>query len=101
MRFSQFNTMGKDDMNNGTFDIETLLDARQVSKILRCSAPLVYKMAERGQLACIRWEAPGEGTKKPRTTVRFQLEDIRSFIERNYQRGMKRPSDYISEKAGK
>jgi len=71
-------------MNISASDIENLLDARQVSKILRCSAPLVYKMAERGQLACIRWEAPGEGTQKPRTTVRFRLEDIRSFIDRNH-----------------
>ena len=70
-------------------DVENLLDARQVAKILRCSAPLVYKMAERGQLACIRWEAPGEGTQKPRTTVRFRFEDIRSFIDRNYQSGKK------------
>lgn len=76
-------------MSNATFDIENLLDARQVSKILRCSAPLVYKMADRGQLACIRWEAPGEGTQKPRTTVRFRFEDIRSFIDRNYQSGKK------------
>ena len=76
-------------MSNATFDIENLLDARQVSKILRCSAPLVYKMADRGQLACIRWEAPGEGTQKPRTTVRFRFEDIRSFIDRNYQSGSK------------
>lgn len=83
-----------------TPDIGNLLDAKQVSKILRCSAPLVYKMAERGQLDCIRWEAPGEGTQKPRTTVRFRLEDVKCFIDRNYQRGIKRPSDYLSEKAG-
>lgn len=87
-------------MTNSAVDILNLLDARQVSKILRCSAPLVYKMAERGQLACIRWEAPGEGKQKPRTTVRFRFEDVRAFIAQNLQRGTKRPSDSISEKAG-
>jgi len=72
------------------FDIENLLDARQVAKILHCSAPLVYKMADRGQLACVRWEAPGEGKEKPRTTVRFRFEDVKGFIDQNYQRGMYR-----------
>jgi hypothetical protein len=40
--------------------VDDLLDAKQVKKLLRVSLPLVYKMAERGQLPCIRWECPGE-----------------------------------------
>lgn len=84
-------------MSIGTLDIENLLDARQVATILRCSAPLVYKMAERQQIPCVRWTCPGEGREKPRTTVRFRFEDIRAFVDKNYQSGTKRPSDSITE----
>ena len=62
--------------------MEDLLDAKQVKKLLRVSLPLVYKMAERGQLPCIRWECPGEGARK-KTVVRFELEAVRAFIERH------------------
>jgi predicted DNA-binding transcriptional regulator AlpA len=61
-------------------EMEELLDAKQVKRILRCSLPLVYRMAERGQLPCIRWECPGNGTRK-KTLVRFELQAIRAFIE--------------------
>jgi predicted DNA-binding transcriptional regulator AlpA len=66
--------------------VENLLDSRQVARILRCSAPLVYKMADRKQLPCIRWECPGTGSQRTRTTVRFRLEDIQEFIEKHHQR---------------
>jgi len=46
--------------------IEPLLNASEVAGILGCSRALVYRMADRGQLPCVRWECPGEGTKKPR-----------------------------------
>ena len=64
-----------------------LLDAKDVKKILRCSLPLVYKLADRGQLPCVRWECPGKGTDKPRTTVRFKLDDVMEFIDQHYQAG--------------
>ena len=63
--------------------METLLDAKEVKKMLKCSLPLIYKMAERGQLSCVRWECPGEGEKKPRTMVRFKPSDVLDFIEEN------------------
>jgi predicted DNA-binding transcriptional regulator AlpA len=62
--------------------VDDLLDAKQVRKILRCSLPLVYKMADRGQLPCVRWECPGEGARK-KTVVRFEQEAVREFIERH------------------
>lgn len=65
--------------------MKSLLDAKQVKQILRCSLPLVYKMAARGQLPCVRWECPGEGPTKPRTMVRFRQEDVRAFIEGHYK----------------
>jgi len=62
-----------------------LLNAKDVKKILKCSLPLIYKMAARGQLPSIRWECPGEGTVKPRTAIRFKLDDILEFIEHHYK----------------
>jgi predicted DNA-binding transcriptional regulator AlpA len=62
-----------------------LLTAKDVKKILRCSLPLVYRMADRGQLPCVRWECPGEGNRK-KTMVRFEPEAIREFIE-NHREG--------------
>lgn len=62
-----------------------LLDAKQVRKILNCSLPLIYKMAEQGRLPCVRWECPGQGKEKPRTVVRFKLEDVICFIDKHYQ----------------
>ena len=66
--------------------MQNLLDAKEVQKILNCSLPLVYKMASRGQLRCVRWECPGKGNKKPRTMVRFKQGDVFDFIENNYKR---------------
>jgi hypothetical protein len=66
-------------------EIDDLLDAGQVKKLLRCSLPLVYAMATRHQLPCIRWECPGIGKAKPRTTVRFRKQDILTFIQKHYR----------------
>jgi len=62
-----------------------LITAKEVKRILRVSLPLVYKLAEQKRLPCVRIECPGEGTKKPRTLVRFKLEDVQEFIERHYK----------------
>ena len=67
--------------------MEELLDAKQVKKILKCSLPLVYKMADTGELPCFRRECLGVGNKKPRTMVRFKESDIMEFIEKHYHRG--------------
>ena len=65
-------------------NIDTLMDAKDVKRMLKVSLPLVYKWAEAGRLPCVRWECPGKGTKKPRTVVRFKPQDIYDFIERHY-----------------
>jgi hypothetical protein len=57
-----------------------LLNAKDVARILKVSLPLVYKLADRGQLACVRWECPGNG-KREKSTVRFELEALMIFIE--------------------
>jgi len=67
-------------------EILPLLNARDVSKILRCSVPHVYKMAERGQLPCIRWDSPGNGERRPRTVVRFKKSDVLDFLEAHYEK---------------
>ena len=71
-------------MNQDNKILEPLLDAKQVKAILRCSLPLVYKMAARRQLPCVKWDCPGDGDKKPRTMVRFKKADVFKFIEQNY-----------------
>jgi len=63
---------------------ENYLSAKEVKSILKCSLPLVYKMAERGQLLCIRWECPGVGKKKQRTKIIFKKSDVLKFIEKHY-----------------
>ena len=64
----------------GLAAVKELLRAKDVRKILRCSESLVYRMADRGQLPCVRWESPGEGKRK-KTMLRFDPEAIREFIE--------------------
>ena len=64
--------------------IEPLLDAKALKKLLKCSLPLVYKMAERGQIPCVRIPCPGEGRKKERNIIRFKREDVFNFIEDHY-----------------
>jgi len=66
-------------------EIKPLLDAKEVKKILRCSLPLVYKLADRGQLPCVRWKCPGDGNSKPRSMVRFKQIDVMEFIEKHYR----------------
>jgi hypothetical protein len=61
-----------------------LLTAKDVQRILRVSLPFVYKLAERGQMPCVRWECPGEGKAKARTMVRFRRSDVSVFIENHY-----------------
>jgi excisionase family DNA binding protein len=63
-----------------------LLTPKDVAKILRVSLPYTYKMADRGQLPCIRWECPGVGKKK-RTLVRFDPEAVQQFVEKHRSNG--------------
>jgi predicted site-specific integrase-resolvase len=64
---------------------EPLMDAKDVKRVLKVSLPCVYKWAEAGRLPCIRIPCPGEGTKKPRSIVRFKLEDVHRFVEEHYK----------------
>jgi hypothetical protein len=64
--------------------MESLLTAKDVQRIFKCSLPLVYKMAERGQIPCVRWKCPGNGGRS-KTIVRFKKSDILRFIENNYR----------------
>ena len=65
--------------------INPLLNARDVSKILCCSESHVYKMADRGQLSCVRWECPCEGYKRSKTVIRFKKSDILECLEVNHE----------------
>jgi hypothetical protein len=61
-----------------------LIDAKDVRRMLKVSLPLVYKLAEQKRLPCVRIPCLGEGTTKPRTLVRFKMQDVIDFIERHY-----------------
>jgi excisionase family DNA binding protein len=61
-----------------------LLDAKEVKRILKVSLPFVYKLAERGQLPCVRIPCMGDG-ERVRTVVRFKLADVQAFIEQHYR----------------
>jgi excisionase family DNA binding protein len=61
-----------------------LLDAKEVKRILKVSLPFVYKLAERGQLPCVRIPCMGDG-ERARTVVRFKLADVQAFIEQHYR----------------
>jgi hypothetical protein len=65
--------------------LEPLLTAKEVRNLLKCSLPLVYKLADRGQLPCVRWGSPGEGKKQAKTIVRFKKHDVLEFVEKNYR----------------
>jgi predicted DNA-binding transcriptional regulator AlpA len=66
-------------------EVDPLLDAKQVKQLLRCSLPFVYKLAERGQIACIRIPCQTLGTRR-KELVRFKHEDVTRFIEAHYRR---------------
>jgi Helix-turn-helix domain len=72
-------------MQHIEIEAEALLDAKEVKRLLRCSLPFIYKLAERKQLSCIRIACPGLGTWK-RELVRFKREDVISFIEQHYKK---------------
>ncbi len=61
-----------------------LLDAKEVKRILKVSLPFVYKLAERGQLPCVRIPCMGDG-ERARTVVRFKLADVQAFVEQHYR----------------
>ena len=63
-----------------------LLTPKDVQKMLKVSLSLVYRMADRGQLPCVRWDAPGEGKRK-KTVVRFEKSTVFEFIEKHRQNG--------------
>jgi len=69
----------------GKEDVE-LLNAKQVSKVLRVSQSLIYAMADRGQLPCVRWDCPSQDGKRKKSVVRFDLNDIVAFVDSHRQR---------------
>lgn len=71
---------------NKFLELEPLLSAKDVQKLLRISLALVYRMADRGDLRCVRWVCPGKEGRREKTTVRFKKTDIIDFIEKNYKK---------------
>jgi hypothetical protein len=67
------------------FELEPLMDAQDVRRVLRCSLPLVYKWADQGRLPAVRIPCPGVGKERQRTMVRFKAKDVQRFIEEHYR----------------
>ncbi|MCD6265264.1 MAG: helix-turn-helix domain-containing protein [Deltaproteobacteria bacterium] len=67
-----------------TKNIEPLLDAKEVKKLLRCSLPWIYKAADQGLIPCVRIPCQGNGSQREKTMVRFKREDVFRFIEKHY-----------------
>jgi len=63
-----------------------LLSPKEVQRILSCSLPLVYKLAERGKLPCVRFGIPDESRQRQKLCLRFKESDVLAFIEAHYSR---------------
>jgi len=86
LKMRSFRLIKSQNMKPKTQDpLEPLLKAQDVKRLLNCSLAWVYKAADQGLLPCVRWECPGDGTKKPKTMVRFKLMDILAFEEKHYK----------------
>jgi hypothetical protein len=66
--------------------MDLLLTPKEVQRMLKVSLSLVYRMADRGQLPCVRWDAPGVGKRK-KTMVRFEKEVVIDFIKTHRRNG--------------
>ena len=66
--------------------MDDLLTPKDVQRMLKVSLSLVYRMADRGQLPCVRWDAPGDGERK-KTVLRFEKSSVFEFIEKHRQDG--------------
>ena len=65
--------------------MDELLNATEVKKILKCSLPYVYKLADQKRLPCVRIKGLSNEGKRSKDVVRFKQTDIREFVERYYQ----------------
>ena len=61
-----------------------LLTPKDVKKILKCSLPQVYRLADRGLIGVVRF--PSAIENGGRGMVRFKVEDVFDFTESNYRR---------------
>ena len=61
-----------------------ILTAEEVRKMLKCSQPLIYKMAKQGRIPHFRIPCPGAGNRK-KHLIRFKKSDVIAFLEKNYR----------------
>ncbi|MDQ3671492.1 MAG: helix-turn-helix domain-containing protein [Actinomycetota bacterium] len=52
-----------------------LLSAAEVARLLGCSVPTVKRLAERGEIATVRFT-------QPNGHLRFRVRDVEEFVER-------------------
>lgn len=61
-----------------------LLTPKEVKAILRVSLAMVYKMAERGKLPCVRFGISERDSERQKMSLRFKKADVLAFIEAHY-----------------
>jgi hypothetical protein len=61
-----------------------LLSPKDVKTILGVSLPMVYKLAERGQLPCVRFGISNGTSGRKKLCLRFKKGDVLDFIENHY-----------------
>ena len=66
--------------------MEPLLTPAELSKLLKCSLPYIYKIAGSGLLPSVRIANPGSAEKRRKDMVRFRQDDVFRFIEDHYRK---------------
>lgn len=61
-----------------------LLTPKDLQKLLKCSLPYIYKLADEGRISCVRIPCPGANGKRKKDMVRFKQVDAFQFIEDHY-----------------
>ena len=61
----------------------SLVDAKQVRRVLHCSGAQVYKLVATGRLPAVKIPCAGSGARK-KHMIRFKIADLRAFIEKHY-----------------
>jgi excisionase family DNA binding protein len=69
---------------------EPLLTPKDLARLLKVSSALPYKMADRGQLPCVRIPCIGPGGRS-KALLRFRRSDVMAFVEAHYRHFMSPP----------
>ena len=71
--------------------MDVLLTPRELAKYLKVSLPYAYKLSATGAIASVRFPCigGGDGEKRQKENVRFRLQDVQDFIEKNHRKSVR------------